>query len=74
VRVASDASYLVNAFGNELLMRVQTDDELLDYARRYGSTCYHISCTCMIGHHAMTVVDDELGVHGLDGLRVITPR
>jgi choline dehydrogenase len=51
--------------------QVQTDDELLDYARRNGSTCYHASCTCMMGSHAMAVVDDELKVHGLDGLRVI---
>src|SRR5271163_5207014 len=50
---------------------VQTDDELLDYARRNGSTCYHASCTCLMGQHAMAVVDDELRVHGLDGLRVI---
>jgi choline dehydrogenase len=51
--------------------QLQTDDELLDYARRNGSTCYHASCTCMMGQHAMSVVDDELRVHGLDGLRVI---
>ena len=51
--------------------QVQTDDELLDYARRNGGTCYHASCTCMMGSHAMAVVDDELRVHGLDGLRVI---
>jgi choline dehydrogenase len=52
-------------------MHVQGDDELLDYARRNGGTCYHASCTCMMGRHAMAVVDDELRVHGLDGLRVI---
>ena len=51
--------------------QVQSDDELLDYARRNGGTCYHASCTCMMGSHAMAVVDDELRVHGLDGLRVI---
>jgi len=50
-------------------MQVQTDDELLDYARRNGGTCYHASCTCLTGSHAMAVVDDELKVHGLDGLR-----
>ncbi len=50
---------------------LQSDDELLDYARRNGGTCYHASCTCMMGQHAMAVVDDELRVHGLDGLRVI---
>ena len=50
---------------------VQTDDELLDYARRNGGTCYHASCTCLMGSHGMSVVDSELRVHGLDGLRVI---
>ncbi len=51
--------------------QIQTDDELLDYARRNGGTCYHASCTCLMGSHAMAVVDDALRVHGLDGLRVI---
>ena len=50
---------------------VQTDDELLDYARANGSTVYHASCSCMMGSHAMSVVDDQLRVHGLEGLRVI---
>ena len=50
---------------------VQTDDELLDYARRNGGTCYHASCTCLMGLHPMSVVDSELRVHGIDGLRVI---
>jgi choline dehydrogenase len=51
--------------------QVQTDGELLDYARRNGGTCYHASCTCLMGSHPMTVVDSELRVHGIDGLRVI---
>jgi choline dehydrogenase len=51
--------------------QIQTDDELLDYARRNGGTCYHASCTCMMGAHAMAVVDSEMRVHGIDGLRVI---
>ncbi len=50
---------------------VQSDDELLDYARQNGGTVYHASCSCMMGDHAMAVVDSELRVHGLDGLRVI---
>jgi choline dehydrogenase len=52
-------------------LQIQTDDELLDYARRYGGTCYHASCTCLMGSHPMSVVDSELCVHGVDGLRVI---
>ena len=51
--------------------QIQSDDELLDYARRNGSTCYHASCTCMMGTHPTSVVDNELRVHGIEGLRVI---
>jgi choline dehydrogenase-like flavoprotein len=51
--------------------QVQGDDELLDYARRNGGTCYHASCTCLIGTHPMSVGDSELRVHGLEDLRVI---
>jgi choline dehydrogenase len=50
---------------------VQSDDELLDYARSNGSTVYHASCSCMMGNHGMSVVDDQLRVHGLEALRVI---
>ena len=50
---------------------VQSDDQILDYARQYGNTVYHATCTCMMGQHAMCVVDDELRVHGVEGLRVI---
>jgi choline dehydrogenase len=50
---------------------VQSDDELLGYARQTGSTVFHASCTCKMGHDQLAVVDDELRVHGLDGLRVI---
>ena len=50
---------------------VQSDDELLDYARQNGSTVYHASCSCMMGHHTMSVVDNELPVHGLEAVRVI---
>ena len=50
---------------------VQTDDELLDYARQYGSTVFHATCSCKMGRDQMAVVDDQLRVHGLDGLRVI---
>ena len=47
---------------------VQSDDELLDYARANGSTVYHASCSCMMGQHAMAVVDDQLRVHGVESL------
>ncbi|MCH9670966.1 MAG: GMC family oxidoreductase N-terminal domain-containing protein [Gammaproteobacteria bacterium] len=50
-----------------------TDDELLDFARHYGNTGYHLVGTCRMGPAGDTrsVVDDELRVHGIDGLRVV---
>ena len=50
---------------------VQSDDELLDYARANGSTVYHASCSCKMGSDQLAVVDDQLKVHGIEGLRVI---
>ncbi len=68
-----DAPALAPYVGAERLpgAHVQTDDELLDYAKRNGNTVYHASCTCMMGQHPMSVVDRELRVHGIEGLRVI---
>ena len=52
---------------------VQSDDELLDFARRYGTTVFHLMGTCRMGPAAErnSVVDDELKVHGIEGLRVV---
>jgi choline dehydrogenase len=49
---------------------VRSDDELLDYARRRGGTVYHPTSTCRMGTDAMAVVDPELRVRGIAGLRV----
>jgi choline dehydrogenase len=50
---------------------VQSDDELLDYARGNGSTVYHPSCSGMMGNHGMSVADDQLRVHGFEALRIV---
>ena len=49
------------------------DDEVLDYAREVGLTAYHLSGTCRMGRKKdpLSVVDDQLRVHGLEGLRVV---
>jgi choline dehydrogenase len=49
---------------------VESDEELLDYARRRGGTVYHPTSTCKMGNDPMAVVDPELRVRGVDGLRV----
>ena len=50
---------------------LQSDDELLHYLRQTGSTVFHATCTCKMGRDPMAVVDDQLRVHGIEGLRVI---
>jgi choline dehydrogenase-like flavoprotein len=73
VRRLFAAPALAKYCGAEILpgSGVETDDELLDYARQKGSTVYHATCTCKMGSDQMAVVDDQLRVHGLEGLRVI---
>lgn len=50
---------------------VTTDQALLEYFRQTGSTCWHPSGTCQMGFGPEAVVDPELRVHGVDGLRVV---
>ena len=49
---------------------VKSDDELLAFARQRGGTVFHPTSTCKMGVDAMAVVDPELRVHGVEGLRV----
>ena len=48
----------------------QSDEALLDHIARLGATSYHPVGTCRMGSDAMAVVDSELRVHGVTGLRV----
>ena len=50
---------------------VQTDDEFLHYARQFGTTVFHATCSCRMGPDPMAVVDDRLRVHGMEGLRIV---
>ncbi|MSO99478.1 MAG: choline dehydrogenase [Acetobacteraceae bacterium] len=50
---------------------VRTDDELLEYARQFGGTVFHPTSTCRMGNDPMAVVDAELRVRGIEGLRVV---
>ena len=47
-------------------------DEALDaWIADSAGTAYHPSCTCPMGSGKEAVVDDQLRVHGIDGLRVV---
>ena len=51
--------------------RVESDDELLAFARQRGSTVYHPTSTCRMGSDPLAVVDAQLRVRGIEGLRVV---
>ena len=50
---------------------VQSDEALEAYVRETCSTVYHPIGTCKMGTDPMAVVDPELRVHGVEGLRVV---
>lgn len=51
----------------------ESDDELLDFARRYGVSSYHVNGTARMGPASdkFAVVDNQLRVHGIQNLRVV---
>jgi choline dehydrogenase len=49
----------------------QTDQELLEAARRFSQSIYHPCGTCKMGIDNMAVVDARLRVYGVTGLRVV---
>jgi choline dehydrogenase len=50
--------------------QLQADDEILDWVKRTAETTYHPVGTCKMGNDALAVVNSELKVHGIDGLRI----
>jgi choline dehydrogenase len=52
-------------------INMQSDDEILAYARSTVITVFHQAGSCKMGQDSMAVVDDRLRVHGVDALRVI---
>jgi choline dehydrogenase len=49
---------------------VTSHDGLREFAQKAASTYYHPVGTCKMGPDSMSVVDHELRVHGVEGLRV----
>jgi choline dehydrogenase len=50
---------------------IQSDAAIEAYIRDACSTVYHPVGTCKMGTDAMAVVDSELRVHGIEGLRIV---
>ena len=50
--------------------QAQSDEELIDYCTRTAETTYHPVGTCRMGSDRNAVVDDQLRVRGIAGLRV----
>jgi len=50
---------------------VKSDSDVEAWIRATASTDYHPSCSCPMGSGDDSVVDAELRVHGIDGLRVV---
>jgi choline dehydrogenase len=51
---------------------VETDEEILDWVARDAETALHPSCTCRMGVDELSVLDPAtMGVHGVEGVRVV---
>ena len=59
--------------GRELAVsaQAQTDAQIEQFIRNHADTIYHPVGTCRMGAGRMDVVDAQLRVHGLQGLRVV---
>lgn len=59
--------------GEELLPgdHLQADDDLEACVRAYGLPAHHAVGTCRMGRDPMAVVDPQLRVHGVEGVRVV---
>jgi choline dehydrogenase len=50
---------------------VKTDSEIREYVKQWAKTDYHPVGSCKVGDDDLAVVDQELKVRGMEGLRVI---
>jgi choline dehydrogenase len=51
--------------------QVRSEAQMIDFIRRKAETIYHPVGTCRMGSDAASVVDPQLRVRGVDGLRVV---
>ena len=51
--------------------KITSDEDILSYCRKTGSTVYHPTSTCRMGNDPLAVVDQRLRLRGIEGLRVV---
>lgn len=51
--------------------KLNTDEEWKEHIKKSVETIYHPVGTCKMGNDDQSVVDDQLRIHGIEGLRVI---
>ncbi|MBT3797559.1 MAG: hypothetical protein HOG02_01455, partial [Porticoccaceae bacterium] len=64
---------LATVIGQELRpgVAVESDEDILAYIKKHGTTAFHPVGTCKMGNDEQAVVDDRLRVHGVSNLRVV---
>jgi choline dehydrogenase-like flavoprotein len=65
--IAARPAMRAHAKASYLTPKSAADDDIWDFAQRHTQSVYHPTSTCAIG----PVVDNELKVHGVEGLRVV---
>ena len=65
----SFAPYIQNYFAP--LERLNSVGEIMQFIRENAEMMYHPTGTCKMGNDPMSVVDSQLRVHGVPGLRVV---
>jgi choline dehydrogenase len=65
-------SPLASAVGEELApgIQCQSDNDMVEWIKNNAETTYHPVGTCKMGSDPLAVVNNELCVHGISGLRV----
>jgi choline dehydrogenase len=50
---------------------VRDEADVIRFVKNHGMSTHHLCGTCKMGIDPMAVVDEQLRVHGIEGLRVI---
>jgi choline dehydrogenase len=75
IKIAREVAHsqALEGFTGEELMpgsNFQSKKELEEFVRQFGASAFHPTSSCKMGRDSMAVVDPELRVYGVAGLRV----